>query len=172
MPKTLRYAQRVTIPAPIELVWSYLADPQSHRELHPLIRELTILSEGEGPEPGERFIEFEVLDGVTLLRTEFPVRYQARMIQRPATRCLSLQALTGRLVTTAEWQLSTVEGGTQIDEQVELTASRLLANFSIRQSQRSHMEMFMALQRVCASRERGPTAEILPPELSEVIETE
>lgn len=153
MPRTLGYTQRVHIDAPIDEVWSLLADPRRHVELHPLIHELIILDEGDGPEPGERYVDFEVLDGVKLLGVEFPVKYQSHMIQRPSTRSLSLRAMVPpRLVTTVEWSLSTVDGGTQIDEQVELTAPWSVAGFSTRQSRRAHIEMFAALKRVCGSR--------------------
>lgn len=153
MLRTLGYTQRVHIDAPIDTVWSLLADPRRHVELHPLIHELTILAEGDGPEPGERFVEFEVLDGVKLLGVEFPVKYQSHMIQRPTTRTLSLRAtVPPRLVTTVEWAMSAVNGGTQIDEQVELTAAWSVAGFSARQSRRAHAKLFAAVQRVCGSR--------------------
>lgn len=156
MAKTYGYSHSATIGATIEEVWDWLADPRRHVELHPLIRELTILAEGDGPGDGERFIDFVVRDEVKLFGVDVPVIYNSRMIQRPAEHTMLLRATCQpRLVTTVVWTLRSVEGGTEVEEQVELTAPRIIAGFSTRQSQRAHESMFATLQRLVAERSRS-----------------
>jgi hypothetical protein len=156
MAKTYGYIHSAIIGAPLDEVWQWLGDPRRHVELHPLIRELTILEEGEGPNPGEHFCNFVVRDEVKLFGVDVPVVYHSQMIQRRAEHKMIVRATCPpRLVTTVLWSLREVEGGTEVEEQVELTAPRLIAGFSTRQSQRSHEQMFATLQRWVAERGRG-----------------
>lgn len=155
MAKTYGYSHSAIIGAPIDEIWEWLGDPRRHVELHPLIRELTIVAEGEGPGDGERFVDFIVRDAVRLFGVDVPVVYHARMIQRLAEHKMLLRSTCQpRLVTTVVWTLRSVAGGTEVDEQVELTAPRLIAGFSTRQSQRAHESMFATLQRLVAERNR------------------
>jgi ligand-binding SRPBCC domain-containing protein len=156
MAKTYGYTHSATIGAPLDEVWDWLGDPRRHVELHPLIRELTIVEEGDGPGPGERFCNFVVRDEVKLFGVDVPVVYQSQMIQRRAEHKMIMRTTCPpRLLTTVLWSLRAVEGGTEIEEQVELTAPRLIAGFSTRQSQRSHEQMFATLQRLVAERGRS-----------------
>jgi ligand-binding SRPBCC domain-containing protein len=153
MAKTYGYSHSAIIGAPIDEVWAWLGDPRRHVELHPMIRELTITAEGEGPGEGERFIDFVVRDDVRLFGVDVPVVYNSRMIQRLAEYKMLLRATCPpRLVTTIVWTLRSVDGGTEVEEQVELTAPRIIAGFSTRQSQRAHESMFATLQRLVAER--------------------
>jgi ligand-binding SRPBCC domain-containing protein len=155
MAKTYGYTHSAIIGAPLDDVWDWLADPRRHIELHPLIRELTITDEGDGPGPGERYCNFVVRDDVRLFGVEVPVIYQSQMIQRPAEYKMIVRATCQpRLVTTVLWSLRTVDGGTEVEEQVELTAPRLIAGFSTRQSQKAHEQMFATLQRLASERAR------------------
>lgn len=156
MAKTYGYTHSAIIGAPLDEVWDWLSDPRRHIELHPLIRELTITEEGEGPGPGERYCDFVVRDDVKLFGVDVPVIYQSRMIQRPDEHKLVIRTTCQpRLETTVLWSLGAVEGGTEVVEQVELTAPRLIAGFSTRQSQRAHEAMFATLQRLVAERDRS-----------------
>jgi ligand-binding SRPBCC domain-containing protein len=156
MAKTLGYRNSAVIGAPLDEVWDWLGDPRRHIELHPLIRELTVIEEGDGPEPGECYCDFVVRDEVKLFGVDVPVIYQSRMIRRSATHELIIRTTCQpRLVTTVLWSMRAVEGGTEVEEQVELTAPRMIAGFSTRQSQRAHEEMFATLQRLVAARGSG-----------------
>ncbi len=160
MAKTYGYKHSAIIGAPFQEVWDWLGDPRRHIELHPLMRELTVTAEGEGPGEGERFVEFTVRDDVKLFGVDVPVEYHSRMVQRPAEHKMLLRATCQpRLVTTVVWTLRAVDGGTEVEEQVELTAPRLIAGFSTRQSQRAHETMFATLQRLVAERGQAPGAE-------------
>jgi hypothetical protein len=153
MAKTYGYSHSAIIGAPLDEVWDWLGDPRRHIELHPLIRELTILEQGDGPGPGERYCNFVVRDEVKLFGVDVPVVYNSQMIQRPAEHKMIVRATCPpRLQTTVLWSLRPVEGGTEVEEQVELTAPRLIAGFSTRQSQRAHVQMFATLQRLVAER--------------------
>ena len=156
MAKTYGYTHSAIIGAPLDEVWEWLGDPRRHVELHPLIRELTILEQGDGPSAGEWFCNFVVRDEVKLFGVDVPVVYQSQMIQRRAEHKMIVRATCPpRLVTTVLWSLRAVEGGTEVEEQVELTAPRLIAGFSTRQSKRSHEQLFATLQRLVTERGRG-----------------
>lgn len=156
MAKTYGYTHSALIGAPLDEIWEWLGDPRRHVELHPLIRELTITEEGDGPNPGERYCNFVVRDEVKLFGVDVPVVYHSEMIKRPAEHKMIVRATCPpRLVTTVLWSLRSVDGGTEVEEQVELTAPRLIAGFSTRQSQRSHEQMFATLQRLVAERGRS-----------------
>ncbi|MFO7561356.1 MAG: SRPBCC family protein [Enhygromyxa sp.] len=156
MAKTFGYSNSAIIGAPIDEVWEWLGDLNRHLELHPLLRELTILEEGEGPGPGEVYCDFVGREEVKLFGVDVPVIYQSRMIRRAAEHQIVVRTTCApRLVTTVQWSLRAVEGGTEVVEEVELTAPRLIAGFSTRQSQRAHEQMFATLQRLVA--ERGQT---------------
>jgi ligand-binding SRPBCC domain-containing protein len=153
MAKTFGYSHSAVIGAPLEEVWDWLGDLRRHVELHPLMREITILEEGDGPGPGEHYCDFVGREEVKLFGVDVPVIYQSRMIRRPVEHVIVIRTTCQpRLVTTVQWSLRAVEGGTEVEEQVELTAPRLIAGFSTRQSQRAHEEMFATLQRLVAER--------------------
>lgn len=155
MAKTFAYQQHAIISAPFEQVWSWLGDPRRHVELHPMIRDLRVLAEGDGPELGERFIDFVVHDEVEVLGLGLAVEYFSRLILRPAAATIQIRATCRpRLVTTVVWTLTEVEGGTRIDEQVELTAPRVLAKFSTGESQRAHQRMWETMQVLVTERQR------------------
>ena len=143
MAKTLHYSQRARVSAPLDEVWALFSNPKNHAAIHPLIQALTIVEEGEGPEAGETFVDFEVVDRVVLLGVlKLPVRYLARMIRQPAKGRLTIRAtsLMG-LVTEAVWQLREAEGGTELEEYVTLTAPWFLVRYSVRESKRAHARM-------------------------------
>ncbi len=153
MAKTYGYSHSAIIGAPLQEVWDWLRDPRRHVELHPLIRELTITAEGDGPGDGEQFVEFVVRDLVKLFGVDVPVEYHSYMILRPHEHKMLVRATCQpRLITTVVWTLREVESGTEVEEEVELTAPRLIAGFSTRQSQRAHESMFATLQRLVAER--------------------
>jgi len=147
MPRTLRYTQRTVIRASFEAIWAWLADPARYPELHPLMRKLTV--EEEGGDDEESFVSYVVVDGLPVVGSlELPVRYRVHMTRRRAARDLAIRATaTPGLVTTSRWSFETVDGGTRVQEAVELTAPWPIAGYALRQSLQAHAVMLDNLER-------------------------
>ncbi|HHH29176.1 MAG TPA: hypothetical protein ENK57_12635 [Polyangiaceae bacterium] len=147
MLRTLRYQQRARLAAPFEVLWAWLAEPEHLPELHPLMRQLTIIERG-GDEV-ESFVDFEVVDGLPLGGgLELPVTYSALMLRRPRDRYLHVRATAiPKLVTTSEWSFTDGDDGVEIVEDVVLTAPWPIAGYALKHSQRSHEAVLAALER-------------------------
>lgn len=147
MLRTLRYRQRARLAASFEQLWAWLAEPELLPDLHPLMRKLTIVE--RGGDDAESFVDFEVVDGLPLgAGIELPITYSALMVRRPRDRYLHIRATAApKLVTCSEWRFTDTDGGVEIVEDVVLTAPWPIADYALRQSQRSHEAVLVALER-------------------------
>jgi len=147
MPRTLHYQQRATIVAPFEVLWAWLAEPERLPDLHPLMRQLTVVERGGDDE--ESFVDFEVVDGLRLAcGLELPVTYSALMVRRPHERYLHIRATAALgLVTTSAWSFTDRDGGVEVVEDVALTAPSPIASFALEQSLRAHEAVLVELER-------------------------
>ena len=141
----------ISVSASADEVFSFLADPENQRVLHPLIREIEIVDERAG-EHDEVIVDLRILDSVPVrFGLHMPVRYHSRMTRRRSTHTISFAAHAPLGIrTNVRWTMHERGDRTDLCEHIELSAPWPLGSFAIRHSEESHEEMFRALERALA----------------------
>jgi len=129
-------------------ILDFLYNPENHAQLHPLVQRIDIIERGTTPD-GNPFVVFDVTDSLRMIGIPFKVKYRTKMIRYKAENRLFLDAITpGNVTTQVDWTMKERNGGTDVRENVSLTAPSLLANYSLNQSKASHNGMFARLKEI------------------------